>query len=83
MEKVKLDSTASIVIPNYNGSECLRRLLPSVAKQTFPNCEVIIIDDCSPDRSVIDYIRAFIGDHANMRLVENDILPDASVGVSQ
>ena len=72
MEKVKLDSTVSIVIPNYNGSECLRRLLPSVAKQTFLNYEVVIIDDCSPDRSVIDYIRAFIGDHGNMRLVENE-----------
>jgi hypothetical protein len=32
---------------------------------------VIIIDDCTPDKSVVEYIRAFIQDYPNMRLVEN------------
>jgi hypothetical protein len=62
----------SVIVPNYNGRQHLERLLPSIADQTFLNYEVVIIDDCSPDRSVIDYLRAFIGAHGNMRLVENE-----------
>ncbi|MBM3156032.1 MAG: glycosyltransferase family 2 protein [Chloroflexi bacterium] len=62
----------SIVIPNYNGKEYLARLLPSLANQTFRDYEVIIIDDCSPDRTVLDYIRSFISNYQNMRLIENN-----------
>ena len=61
----------SIIIPNFNGKEYLPRLLPSVANQTFGDYEVIIVDDCSPDKTALGYIRSFINDHKNMRLVEN------------
>jgi len=64
-------SKVSIIIPNYNGKEYLKRLLPSIANQTFDDYEVIIIDDFSPDRSVLEYIKTFIKDHKNMRLIEN------------
>ena len=49
----------------------MKRLLPSIANQTFGDYEVIIIDDATPDRSVLEYINTFIKDHENMRLVEN------------
>ena len=61
----------SIIIPNYNGKESLKRLLPSVADQTYKDYEVIIVDDFSADRSVLEYIKTFIKDHENMRLLEN------------
>jgi len=61
----------SIIIPHYNQKECLKVLLPSVANQTFRYYEVIIIDDCTPDKSAVEYIRDFIKEHANMHLVEN------------
>jgi GT2 family glycosyltransferase len=61
----------SVVIPNYNRKSELERLLPSIANQTFDDYEVIIIDDFSPDRSAVEYIKYFIQDHRNMRLVEN------------
>jgi len=61
----------SIIIPHYNQKECLKVLLPSIANQTFTDYEVIIIDDCSPDKSVVEYIKSFIKDYKNMRLVEN------------
>lgn len=62
----------SIIIPNYNGEQYLKRLLPSIANQTFNDYEVIIIDNLSPDRSALEYIKAFIKDHRNMRLIENN-----------
>lgn len=64
-------SKVSIIIPNYNGKQYLRNLLPSITKQTFNDFEVIIIDDFSPDRSILNYISMFISDHENMRLIEN------------
>ena len=62
---------ASIVIPNYSRKKDLERLLPSIASQTLNDYEVIIIDDASPDKSVAEYIKDFVRNHEDMRLVEN------------
>jgi len=62
----------SVIIPNYNGREYLEKLLPSIADQTFNDYEVIILDDCSPDKSAVEYIKGFIRNRRNMRLVENE-----------
>ncbi|HXZ95220.1 MAG TPA: glycosyltransferase family 2 protein [Dehalococcoidia bacterium] len=61
----------SIIIPHYNQVKYLKRLLPSVASQTFQDYEVIIIDDFSPDRSAVGQIRELIKGYPKMRLVEN------------
>lgn len=49
----------SFVIPNYNGEEILKKNLPKViesaalyAKDTLHAVEIIVVDDCSKDRSV-------------------------------
>jgi GT2 family glycosyltransferase len=61
----------SIIIPHYNQVEYLKRLLPSVANQSFQDYEVIIIDDFSPDRSALGQIKELIKGYPRMRLVEN------------
>jgi glycosyltransferase involved in cell wall biosynthesis len=50
----------SICVPAYRRAEYLKRLLDSIAMQTFRDFEVVITDD-SPDNSV----RAVIGDYAD------------------
>lgn len=45
----------SIVIPNYNGEQVLKETLPVVIKNSA-NCEIIVVDDGSTDKSV-DYIK--------------------------
>lgn len=42
----------SILIPVYNGSKYLRKTLDSILGQTFPDYEVICINDCSTDDSL-------------------------------
>lgn len=64
-------SKASIIIPHYNQVKFLKMVLPSIANQTFNDYEVIIIDDCTPDPSAVEFIKMFIKDYKNMRLVEN------------
>jgi glycosyltransferase involved in cell wall biosynthesis len=41
----------SIVFTSYNHKEYLRQALDSLINQTYPNLEIIIIDDCSTDGS--------------------------------
>ena len=41
----------SIIIPNYNHAAYLEERLRSVAKQTYTNIEIMILDDCSTDNS--------------------------------
>lgn len=39
----------SIIVPVYNTGKFIRRCLDSILAQTFPNFEVLLIDDGSPD----------------------------------
>ena len=41
----------SVIIPNYNHSNYLEQRIESVLGQTYPDFEVLILDDCSPDNS--------------------------------
>ena len=42
----------SVIIPMFNAEKYIRQCLNSVLHQTFDDCEVIIVDDLSTDRSV-------------------------------
>jgi GT2 family glycosyltransferase len=67
----KSKSKVTVIIPNYNGAEHLQRLLASVAEQTYHDYQIIIIDDCSPDRWALEYINSFAREHDHVRLLEN------------
>jgi glycosyltransferase involved in cell wall biosynthesis len=41
----------SVIMPVYNGVETLERAVASVLRQTYPNWELLIIDDSSSDNS--------------------------------
>jgi glycosyltransferase involved in cell wall biosynthesis len=59
MEKIK--PKVSIIITTYNrAQELAERSLPSALKQTYPNFECIVVDDCSTDETpkvIKDFIR--------------------------
>lgn len=42
----------SVIIPNYNHARYLDQRIQSVLNQTYPDFEVIILDDCSTDNSL-------------------------------
>lgn len=41
----------SVIVPNYNHERFLKQRLESIFNQTYPNFEVILLDDCSTDNS--------------------------------
>ncbi len=60
------DPLFSVVIPNWNGKKFLQTCLDALAAQTYPQLEVIIVDNASQDGSQ-DYIRTY---YPQVRLVE-------------
>lgn len=64
----------SLIIPMYNAEQYIAACLDSILAQTFKNFELIIVDDCSTDKSsdIIDsYIPKFGGRLNHFRLKTN------------
>lgn len=56
--KNKKTPLVSVVMLNWNGLEYLKKTIPSILELNYPNCEFIIVDNNSSDKSQ-DYIKRF------------------------
>jgi len=54
--KKKYAPVVSAIVPNFNHGRFLAQRLDSILAQTYPNIEILVLDDCSSDnsREVID-----------------------------
>ena len=48
----KNEPLVSVVIPTYNSEKTIKECIESVRKQTYKNCEVIVVDKFSSDRTI-------------------------------
>jgi len=54
----------------YNSEAYISETINSVINQTYPNWELILIDDCSTDNT-LKIVQTFIGINPNIRLIKN------------
>ncbi len=68
----------SIVLPVYNGAVYLSEALESILRQTYPDFELIIVDDGSTDQTP-QIIASFVARDKRLRVIhqENQRLPGA------
>lgn len=52
------DALVSIIMPLFNSERFVGETLDSVLAQTYGNWELVVVDDCSTDRSP-DIVKAF------------------------
>lgn len=57
------------VLPTYNGATFIKRTLDSLARQTWPNLEILIGDDRSTD-DTLAIVEEFAATHPNTRVLE-------------
>lgn len=60
----------SIILCTYNGEAYLDTQLESIFKQTYPNIEIIAIDDCSIDKT-FDILSNYTEKHKNLKIFRN------------
>ena len=53
-----MNDLVSVIMPSYNAEKYIEAAIKSVQAQTYTNWELIIVDDCSTDKTV-DIIRSF------------------------
>ena len=61
----------SIITPNYNCEKFIGQTIDSVIAQNYDNWEMIIIDDCSTDKS-IDIIEMYVKKEKRIKLIKLD-----------
>ena len=72
-----MNATLAVIIPNYNKELYIEKCLESVFKQTLQPDQIIIVDDCSSDKSR-DIIHTLAVQHKRI----NPIYLDENRGVS-
>ncbi len=61
----------SVIIPNYNNEMTIKNTIDSILKSTYKDIEIIIIDDCSTDKSV-EIVKNFYGTNPLVKLYINN-----------
>lgn len=72
MEKdINRDQLVSIITPAFKAAGYIAQTIRSVLDQTYPNWEMIVVDDCSPDDTSVAILLASGGD-TRVRLIRLD-----------
>ena len=66
-----MDELVSVIMPNYNSERFIDETINSVLSQTYQNWELLIVDDCSTDKSV-EIIKSYCDRDLRIKLFVNE-----------
>lgn len=82
--KQQMQPKVSIIIPVYNGSNYLQEAIDSALAQTYPNCEILVINDGSCDEGKTEAMALSYGDRIRYFKKENGGVASAlNMGIRQ
>ncbi len=61
----------SVLLAFYNNTKYVEESIKSVINQTYKNIELIVVDDCSPDKEAAEYIKK-LADKYHFTLIRKD-----------
>ncbi len=65
-----MEELVSIVMPSYNCEKFIAESIESVQKQTYSNWELLIVDDCSKDKTV-EIAQAYADSDNRIKILKN------------
>ncbi len=68
---MKTDALVSVIIPMYNTELYISKCLESVVSQTYPNLEILLLNDGSTDRTE-EICQFFVQDDPRVRLINKE-----------
>ena len=68
MSEIKL----SVIVPTYNSSNTIERLIHSLSNQIFKDFDIVFIDDCSSDDTVDTIRKALENTNIKYQLLINE-----------
>lgn len=63
----------SLVIPVYNHYDYIKKCVESALRQSYDNYDIVIIDDNSPDKRVVEYLKRISEENTLVTLILSDI----------
>lgn len=80
-----MNEKISVVLPTYNGEKSIKKSIESVLNQTYTNWELIIVNDCSTDDTLL-VAQKYASESKKIKLIsntENQKLPNSlNIGFS-
>ena len=62
----------SVIISVYNTEQYISKCLDSILNQTYKNLEIIVINDCSKDKSY-EILKKYAKNNSNIKLLNNEV----------
>ena len=67
-----MQDKVSIITPSWNSEKYIEKTIESVQKQTYMNWEMIVVDDCSTDRTV-EIVEKISEEDPRVRIIRQEV----------